>query len=76
MKYKTILTLLSIFINLSLILVIIIRSPNEQSLQEGLIPFQFFESPSRAGRSLDRSIILLVSCYFLIGLLFTVERYF
>ena len=75
MKYKTILTILSIFINLSLILIIIIKSPNEQSLQENLMPFPFFESPSRAGRFLNKSIIVLTVCYFLIGLLFTLERY-
>ena len=75
MRYKTILTIISIFINLSLILIIIIKSPNEQSLQENLMPFPFFESPSRAGRFLNQSIILLTACYFFIGLLFTIKRY-
>lgn len=76
MKYKTSLTLVSIIINLSLILAIILRSPSEQSLQENVTSFQFFESSSKAAHYLDKIITIFTSCYFLVGLLFTISRSF
>lgn len=76
MNYKNILNIFSVFINLSLILIIIFRSPNEQSLQENLAPFQFFESSSKTTRLLDKGISSLTICYFVIGLLFSTQRYF
>lgn len=67
---------ISILLNFLLIIVILIRSPNEQSLQENLGPFQFFESSSKAERSLDNIIIILTISYFFIGLLLAIKRYF
>lgn len=67
---------LAIFINLILIIVIMIRSPNEQSLQENLGPFQFFESSSQAENSLDNLIKILTFLYFILGLVFTIQNYF
>nr|YP_009455784.1 hypothetical protein [Dictyopteris divaricata]YP_010205290.1 hypothetical protein LK366_pgp101 [Grateloupia livida]AQZ25001.1 hypothetical protein [Dictyopteris divaricata]UAV85859.1 hypothetical protein [Grateloupia livida] len=70
----TMINVLSIITNIFLILIIILRSPNEQSLQENLNPFPFFESSSKAERSLDKFIFVLTTLYFLFGIFFTVRR--
>nr|YP_011007594.1 hypothetical protein V2497_pgp066 [Syringoderma abyssicola]WAM65023.1 hypothetical protein [Syringoderma abyssicola] len=75
-NYMTILGTFSIIINLLLIIFIIIRSPNEQSLQENLGPLQLFESASKAENSIDKVIILLTGFYFILGLVFILQRYF
>nr|YP_011007042.1 hypothetical protein V2492_pgp057 [Phaeostrophion irregulare]WAM64329.1 hypothetical protein [Phaeostrophion irregulare] len=71
-----ILSILSICINLLIILIILVRSPNEQSLQENLGPFQFFESSSKAESSIDNLIKLLTIMYFVVGLFFSIHNYF
>lgn len=70
-----ILSTFSIFINVVLIILIIIRSPNEQSLQENLGPLNFFESSSQAESSLDNLIKILTFLYFLIGLFFAINNF-
>lgn len=67
---------LAMFSNVILIIVIMIRSPDEQSLQENLGPFQFFESSSQAENSLDNLIKILTFLYFILGLVFTIQNYF
>nr|YP_011007324.1 hypothetical protein V2495_pgp056 [Scytothamnus australis]WAM64753.1 hypothetical protein [Scytothamnus australis] len=71
-----VLGLLSIVLNIILILVIMIRSPNEQSLQENLAPFKIFESSSKAEKSLDKLIQLLILFYFFLALLYNLLSYF
>ena len=66
----------SILINLLLILIILIRSPNEQTLQENLEPFKLFESSSRAERSLDKLIRILTIIYFSVALFYVIQSYF
>ncbi len=68
--------ILSIFFNCLLILIIVLRSPNEQSLQENLSSFQIFESSSKAEQSLDKLLIILTFLYFLFGILFNVQNVF
>ena len=76
MSSTTLFGIFSILINSSLILVILVRSPNEQTLQENLEPFKLFESSSRAERSLDKLIQILTIFYFLIALLYVIQSYF
>ena len=76
MNYMTIFGVISIVLNILLILVILIRSPNEQSLQENLAPFKLFESSSRAEKSIDSFIKLLTICYFLLALIYVIQSYF
>ena len=66
----------SIVLNILLILIILIRSPNEQSLQENLAPFKFFESSSRAEKSIDNFIQLLTILYFIVALIYVIQSYF
>lgn len=72
----SILNTLAILINVVLIVLILIRSPDEQSLQENLGPFQFFESSSQAQNSLDNLIKILTFFYFILGLVFTIQNHF
>ena len=72
----SILNTLAILLNVALIILILIRSPDEQSLQENLGPFQFFESSSQAQNSLDNLIKILTFFYFILGLIFTIQNHF
>lgn len=72
----SILNTLAILINVVLIILILIRSPDEQSLQENLGPFQFFESSSQAQNSLDNLIKILTFFYFILGLIFAIQNHF
>lgn len=76
MSYKIIFGVLSILLNVFLILIILVRSPNEQTLQENLEPFKIFESSSRAERSLDKLIQILTFFYFVIALCYVIQSYF
>ena len=76
MSSTTLFGVFSILINISLILVILVRSPNEQTLQENLEPFKLFESSSRAERSLDKLIQILTIFYFIIALFYVIQSYF
>lgn len=62
-------------LNLVLILLILIRSPNEQSLQETLGPFKLFDSSGSAEKNIDRSIQACIIGYFLIGFLLTSKAF-
>lgn len=76
MNSATIFGIFSILINLLLILIILVRSPNEQSLQENLEPFKIFESSSQAEKSIDKFIQLLTALYFTIALCYVIQSYF
>lgn len=60
-----------LFINIILILLILIRSPNEQSLQETIGPLKFFDSSGSAEKTIDNAIQVLIICYFIIGFILT-----
>jgi protein translocase SecG subunit len=60
-----------LIINIVLILLILIRSPNEQSLQETIGPLKLFDSSGSAEKSIDRLIQILVIFYFVLGFVLT-----
>ena len=68
--------IISIVLNILLIILIIIRSPNEQSLQENLAPFQLFESSTKAEEAIDKLIRLLTVLYFILGIFYSLQKYF
>nr|QNO35982.1 Ycf47 [Sargassum hemiphyllum var. chinense]QPZ94155.1 hypothetical chloroplast RF47 [Sargassum hemiphyllum var. chinense] len=68
-------SIISILVNFFLILIILIRSPNEQSLQENLDPFKIFESSSKAENSIDNLIKILTIIYFSIALAYNIKNY-
>nr|YP_009730778.1 hypothetical protein Coka_050 [Cladosiphon okamuranus]QAY81015.1 hypothetical protein Coka_050 [Cladosiphon okamuranus] len=72
----TFFSLFSILLNILLILIILIRSPNEQSLQENLIPFKLFESSRRAETSIDKLLQILTILYFTIAICYVIGSYF
>nr|YP_010206482.1 SecG [Alaria crispa]YP_010206623.1 SecG [Alaria marginata]YP_010206764.1 SecG [Alaria esculenta]YP_010206905.1 SecG [Alaria crassifolia]YP_010207046.1 SecG [Alaria praelonga]UAX21925.1 SecG [Alaria sp. PI001]UAX22066.1 SecG [Alaria sp. PI20]UAX22489.1 SecG [Alaria sp. TTB000023]UAX22630.1 SecG [Alaria sp. TTB000026]UAX22771.1 SecG [Alaria sp. TTB000053] len=76
MSNVNIFSILSIILNFSLVLIILVRSPNEQSLQENLDPFKLFESSSRAEKSIDKLIQILTILYFVLALVYNIQRYF
>lgn len=59
-------------INIILILLILIRSPNEQSLQEILGSLKVFENSTNLEKTIDNLIIIFVVIYFIIGFLLTI----
>ena len=69
-------SILSILANTLLIIAILIRSPNEQTLQENLDPFKFFDSSSKAEKSIDRLIQVLTVLYFSLAIFYTLENYY
>jgi len=62
-------------INLLLIVLILIRSPNEQSLQETLGPLNLFDSSGSAEKNIDKLILILAISYFLIGFVLTSKAF-
>jgi protein translocase SecG subunit len=60
-----------LIINILLILLILVRSPNEQSLQERLGPLKLFDSYGSTEKNLDKIIKFLIFSYFFIGFLLT-----
>jgi protein translocase SecG subunit len=62
-------------LNIILIILILIRSPNEQSLQETLGPLKLFDSSGNAEKNLDNIIQILVICYFAIGFILTSKAF-
>ncbi|CAL8412567.1 unnamed protein product [Sargassum natans] len=68
-------SIISILVNFFLVLIILVRSPNEQSLQENLDPFKIFESSSKAENSIDNLIKILTIIYFSIALAYNIKNY-
>nr|YP_002327577.1 unidentified reading frame 2 [Vaucheria litorea]ACF70994.1 unidentified reading frame 2 [Vaucheria litorea] len=64
-----------ILINILLIVLILIRSPNEQSFQEIIGFLKFFESSSSAEKNIDNLIKILICIYFFIGFIFIIKIY-
>jgi protein translocase SecG subunit len=63
-------------INIVLILLILIRSPNEQSLQETISPLNLFDSSGSAEKNIDQMIRFLVTIYFILGFISTSKAFF
>ncbi|CAN0358269.1 unnamed protein product [Pylaiella littoralis] len=76
MNYTKIFGVFSILINTLLILIILIKSPNEQSLQENLESFKFFKSSKQAESSINKLIQVLTISYFIIALCYVIQSYF
>ena len=62
-------------LNIILILLILIRSPNEQSLYETLNPLNLFESYGKAEKNLDNMIQILIVFFFVIGFISTSKAF-
>jgi protein translocase SecG subunit len=62
-------------LNIILIVLILIRSPSEQSLQEILNPLKIFHSSGSAEKNLDNLIQVLILCYFILGFLLTSKAF-
>lgn len=62
-------------LNIILILLILIRSPNEQSLQETLGPLKLFDSSGTAEKNIDKTIQFLIISFFLIGFILTSKAF-
>ena len=62
-------------LNIILILLILIRSPNEQSLQETLGPLKLFDSSGSAEKNIDNIIQILIISYFIIGFIITSKAF-
>jgi preprotein translocase subunit SecG len=60
-----------LIINIILILLILIRSPNEQSLQEIIGSLKFLDNSTNAEKAIDNLIQFFIIMYFIIGFLLT-----
>lgn len=58
-------------LNIILILLILIRSPNEQSFQETIGPLKLFDSSGSAEKTIDKLIKILILFYFIFGFILT-----
>jgi protein translocase SecG subunit len=58
-------------INIILIILILIRSPNEQSLQEIIGSLKFLNNSTNAEKTIDNLIRIFIIMYFIIGFLLT-----
>ncbi len=65
-----------IFINIILILLILLRSPNEQSIQETIGSLKLFESSTTAEKSIDTSIKTLILIYFIFGFFLAIKTFY
>lgn len=65
-----------IFINIILILLILLRSPNEQSIQETIGSLKLFESSTTAEKSIDTSIKILILIYFIFGFFLAIKTFY
>lgn len=60
-----------LIINIILIILILIRSPNEQSLQEIIGSLKFLDNSTNAEKAIDNLIQFFIIMYFIIGFLLT-----
>ena len=60
-------------INIILIILILIRSPNEQSFQETIGSLKIFDSSKNAEKNIDTLIQFFIIFYFVIGFLLTIK---
>jgi protein translocase SecG subunit len=64
-----------LIINIILILLILIRSPNEQSLQETIGPLNLFDNSGSAEKNIDKMIQVLITSYFILGFILTSKAF-
>ena len=62
-----------LFINIVLIILILIRSPNEQSLQEIIGSLKFFDNSKDAEKNIDNLIQFFIIIYFVLGFILTIK---
>lgn len=62
-------------INVILILLILIRSPNEQSLQEIIGSLKFLNNSTNAEKDIDNLIKIFIIIYFIIGFSLTLVSF-
>lgn len=62
-------------INIILIILILIRSPNEQSLQEIIGSLKFLDNSTNAEKTIDNLIQIFIIMYFIIGFLLTLVSF-
>lgn len=62
-----------LLINIILIILILIRSPNEQSFQETIGSLKIFDSSKNAEKNIDTLIQIFIIFYFVIGFLLTIK---
>lgn len=60
-----------LMINIILIILILVRSPNEQSLQEIIGSLKFLNNSTNAEKAIDNLIQFFIIMYFIIGFLLT-----
>lgn len=65
-----------VFINIILILLILLRSPNEQSIQETIGSIKFFESSTDAEKSIDSMIKIFIFIYFIFGFFLAIKTFY
>lgn len=68
--------ILWLIINLSLIIFILIRNPDQQTLQEFLASLQIFDTVKESEIFFDRVIYVLILIYFLFALFIGAPRFF
>jgi protein translocase SecG subunit len=64
-----------LLINIALIILILIRSPNEQSLQENIGSFKFFDNSKNAEKNIDNLIQFFIIAYFILGFILTINTF-
>lgn len=64
-----------LLINIILIILILVRSPNEQSFQEIIGSLKIFDSSKNAEKNIDILIQFFITSYFLIGFLLTIKKF-
>ena len=62
-------------INIILIILILIRSPNEQSFQEIIGSLKFLDNFINAEKTIDNLIQIFIVLYFAIGFLLTLKSF-
>ena len=65
-----------ISINIILILLILLRSPSEQSIQETIGSVKLFESSITAEKSIDTSIKIFILIYFIFGFFLAIKTFY
>ena len=64
-----------LFINILLIILILMRSPNEQTIQETIGSVKFFDSSTDTEKNLDNLLQFFVMIYFIGGFLLTIKAF-
>jgi len=63
------------FVNILLVVLILLRSPNEQSLQKTFGRLKLFDSSKSLQKNIDFLISIFIFLYFLLGLLLSSKTF-